>query len=72
MILLCYDLSVCSAPKSCPVLCDPMDCLPPGSPVQKIPQARILEWVAISFSSDDLRNMWKLNQEYSVSILTMQ
>ena len=28
-----------------------MDCNPPGSPVQRIPQARIVEWVAISFSN---------------------
>ena len=31
-------------------LCDPMDCSPPGSCVREIFQARILEWVAISFS----------------------
>ena len=31
-------------------LCKPMDCSPPGSSVHGIPQARILEWVAISFS----------------------
>ena len=31
-------------------LCDPMDCGPPGSSVHGILQARILEWVAISFS----------------------
>ena len=36
--------------KSCPTLCDPMDCSPPGSSVHGILQARILEWVAISFS----------------------
>ena len=29
----------------------PMDCGPPGSSVHRIYQARILEWVAISFSS---------------------
>ena len=34
----------------CPTLCDPMDCSPPGSSVHGILQARILEWVAISFS----------------------
>ena len=34
----------------CPALCDPMDCSPPGSSVHGILQARILEWVAISFS----------------------
>ena len=31
-------------------LCDPMDCSPPGSSVHGIPQSRLLEWVAISFS----------------------
>ena len=36
--------------QSCPTLCDPMDCSPPGSFVHGILQARILEWVAISFS----------------------
>ena len=34
----------------CLTLCDPMDCSPPGSSVHEIFQARILEWVAISFS----------------------
>ena len=37
-------------PKSCLTLCDPTDCSPPGSSVHGILQARILEWVAISFS----------------------
>ena len=32
-------------------LCNPMDCSPPGSSVHGISQARILEWVAIPFSS---------------------
>ena len=36
--------------QSCPTLCDPMDCSPPGFSVYGISQARILEWVAISFS----------------------
>jgi len=36
--------------QSCPTLCDLMDCSPPGSSVHEISQARILEWVAISFS----------------------
>ena len=36
--------------KSCPTLCDPMDCSLPGSSIQDIFQARILVWVAISFS----------------------
>ena len=32
------------------VFCDPMDCSPSGSSVHGISQARVLEWVAISFS----------------------
>ena len=36
--------------QSCLTLCDPMDCSPPGSSVRGISQARILEYVAISFS----------------------
>ena len=35
---------------SCPTLCDPIDCSPLGSSVHGILQARILEWVVISFS----------------------
>ena len=38
----------------CLTLCDPRDSTPPCSPVLGILQARILEWVAISFS-----NAWK-------------
>ena len=34
----------------CPTLCDPRDHGPPGSSVHGILQARILGWVAISFS----------------------
>ena len=37
--------------QSCPTLCDPLDGSPPGSSVPGILQARILEWVAISFSN---------------------
>ena len=41
--------------QSCPTLCDPMDCSLPGSSVPGILQARILEWVAISFSRGSSR-----------------
>ena len=41
--------------QSCPTLCDPMDCSLPGSPVHGIFQARIPEWVAISFSRGSSR-----------------
>ena len=37
--------------QSCPILCDPIDGSPPGSPVLGILQAKTLEWVAISFSN---------------------
>ena len=36
--------------QSCPTLCDPVDCSLPDSSVHRILQAKILEWVAISFS----------------------
>ena len=39
---------------SCPTLCDPMDCSPPGSSVRGILQARILEWVAMPSSGDSM------------------
>ena len=40
--------SVCA--QSCPTLCNPLDCSPPGSSVHGVSQARIQEWVAISSS----------------------
>ena len=45
--------SVCvSVTQLCLTLCDCMDCSPPGSSVHGILQARILAWVAVSFSRD--------------------
>ena len=41
--------------QSCPTLGDPMDCSLPGSSVHGIFQARVLEWVAISFSRGSSR-----------------
>ena len=48
----------CLIAQSCPTLCDPMECSPPGSSVHRILQADILEWVAMpSFrASSPLRN----------------
>ena len=40
----------CLVAQSCPTLCDPMNCSPPGSSVHRILQARRLEWGAIPFS----------------------
>ena len=42
--------SCCLVAKSCPTLCDSVDCGLPGSSVHGISQARILDWVAICFS----------------------
>ena len=41
--------------QSCPTLCDPVDCSLPGSSIHGILQARVLEWVAISFSRGSFR-----------------
>ena len=41
---------MCSVAQLCLTLCDLMDCSPPGSSVHGIFQARILEWVVISYS----------------------
>ena len=41
---------VCLIAQLCRTLFDPMDCIPPGSSVHEILQARILEWVAVPFS----------------------
>ena len=50
-VCVCVYVCVCVlVAQSCPTLRDPMDCSPPGSSVHGIPQARILERVAIPFS----------------------
>ena len=49
-ILSFWSMCCCLVAQSCLTLCDPMDCSPPGFSVRGISQARILEWVAISFS----------------------
>ena len=51
--ILLPPLQLCMCAKSlqlCPILCDPVDCSPPGSSVPGIHQARILEWVAMPSS----------------------
>ena len=48
-VLLCPRVCVLVT-QSCPTLCGPTDCRLPGFSVRGIFQARILEWVAISFS----------------------
>ena len=49
-IKFCCLSYLCSVAQPCLTLCDPMDCSPPGSSVHGSSQARILEWVTISFS----------------------
>ena len=41
--------------QSCPTPSDPMDCSPPGSSINGIFQARVLEWGAIAFSPTFIR-----------------
>ena len=63
IILYISNVCVCVLTQSCLPLCNPMDYSPPGSSVQGILQARILEWVAIPFSkgSSQLRDrIWSL------------
>ena len=47
--------NTCLIAKSCGTFGDPMVCSPLGSSVRGIPQARILEWVATSFSRGSSR-----------------
>ena len=49
-LLLLSHFSRVRGLQSCPILCDPIDTSPPGSPVPGILQARTLEWGAIAFS----------------------
>ena len=50
-LLVVYAAAAAKSLQSCLTLSDPIDGSPPGSPIPGILQARILEWVAISFSS---------------------
>ena len=49
---LLWSMYACSFTQSCLTFCDPKDHGPPGSSVHGTFQARILEWVAISLSSN--------------------
>ena len=51
IVIICRSDQIRSVAQSCPTLCDPMKRSTPGLPVPGILQARILEWVAISFSN---------------------
>ena len=50
--MMVLKLFVLAGAKLHSILCNPMDCSPPGSSVHVISQAKILEWVAIFFFRD--------------------
>ena len=50
--------------QSCPTLCNSMDCSLPGSSIDGIFQARVLEWVASAFSNDQSRQHIKKQRHY--------
>ena len=54
------------SPQLCPTLCDPTDGSPTGSAIPGILQARIVEWVAISFS-----NAWKWKVKVKMKSLSL-
>ena len=61
----CHFLLQCMKVKSevaqsCPTPSDPMDCSLPGSSVHGVFQARVLEWVAIAFSTGILHQRSKI------------
>ena len=65
-IIIDFQLTMCVCVQSlqlCLILCDPVDCSPPGSSVHGILQARILEWVAMPFSmrSSQSRNRTRVS-----------
>ena len=62
---------------SCPTRCDRIDGSPPGSPIPGNLQARILEWVAISFSNackhakslqSDSETLWTIAHQAPLSM----
>ena len=53
--------------QSCPTPSDPMDCSPPGSSVHGIFQARVLEWLAIAFST---MNDYQLSKVLNARFMT--
>ena len=63
VITVIVALLCCEVAQSCPTLCDPMDCSLPDSSLHRILQARVLEWVAISFSrgSSQPRNQTRVS-----------
>ena len=57
--------------QTCPTLCDPIDSSPLGSSVSGILHARILEWVAISFSIHNHNSVIKTKELMLVELQTL-
>ena len=60
--------------QSCPTIRDPKDCSPPGFSVQRILQARILDWVDMPSSQENPRALgyqWKTHIELCEYICLM-
>ena len=57
-------MHACSVSKSCPTLCNPMDCSPPGSSVHGILQAKTLVWVAVPSP----RGSWITRVDFCLSL----
>ena len=76
----CHCLLQCMKVKSesevtqlCPTFCDPMDCSLPGSSVDGIFQARVLEWGAIAFFALTINYMReKLAISFTIASKTMK
>ena len=70
MLAPCYDQSKFESEslvtQLCLTLCNPMDCRLPGSSVHRIFQARVLEWVAISF----MTNLEHVLKSRDITLLT--
>ena len=65
----CFMVGACTHGRLlhlCLILCNPMDCSPPGSSIYGIPQTRILEWVAMPFSKGSF-----LTQESNLHLLCL-
>ena len=54
LTIKCFNESESEVTQSHLTLCNPVDCSLPGSSIHRIFQARVLEWIAISFSSGRL------------------
>ena len=58
VVKVMHSVQFSSVAQPCPTLCDPMDYSLPGSSFHGIFQARILDWVAISFSRSSRPRDW--------------